>query len=84
MLGDTPLVLHHYDTPVSVRDMLHGVLDRLLDAMIERKETWGGASVTVLEATGATEELFGGRTLMLALDLDPTAECDCGHCDDPE
>ena len=76
-----PLVVRHYDTPVSVREMLHGLMDRLLDSLIERQETMGAASITVLGAEGVVNELFGGKTLMLALDLDPH---ECPGCEDCE
>lgn len=80
-----PLVIRHYENPVSVRDMLHGTLDRLLDTLIASHETMGAASVTVLSAEGITEEIFGGKTMMIALDLDPQpGECDCGYCGGPE
>ena len=78
--NENPLVLRHYDTPVSVRDMLHGTLDRLLDTLIANHETMGAASVTVMQAEGITNEIFGGKTMMIALDMDP-GPCDCGHCE---
>ncbi len=78
--NENPLVIRHYEHPVSVRDMLHGTLDRLLDTLIANHETMGAASVTVLAAEGITEQIFGGKTMMIALDLDP-GPCDCGECE---
>ncbi len=76
-----PLVLRHFEDPVSVRELLHSTLDRLLDTLITNQETIGAASVTVLGATGATNDVFGGKTIFIALDLDPQNECTCGECE---
>jgi hypothetical protein len=62
--------LRHFDRPVSVRELLHSTLDRLLSAMILHSEPQGVVAVTCMQGTGE----FAGRTVVLALDLDPAAQ----------
>ena len=64
----TRVTMRHFDKPISARELLHGTLDRLLDELINQKETMGAVSVTNLDGT---DEEGGGRTFLLCLDLDP-------------
>lgn len=82
-IGPMP-VLRHFDQGISLREMLHGTLDRLLDKLVTEQETMGAAAVTILSASGETDKVFGGRTVMLALDLDPQGCPGCEHCEGGE
>jgi len=81
LVDKNPLVLRHFEQPVSVREMLHNTMDSLLDELIRNHETMGAASVTVMSAEGITNELFGGKTMLIALDLDPQDCPGCAECE---
>lgn len=63
----TRLKVRHFDQKVSVRELLHSTLDRLLNEMLILQQPQGAVSVTCLDTDGD----FAGRTVVMALDLDP-------------
>lgn len=65
------VTLRHFDHPVSIRELLHSTLDRLLDEMVAASEPQGVVAVTNMDPGGAP---FAGHTVILALDLDPQTE----------
>lgn len=65
------VTLRHFDHPVSIRELLHSTLDRLLDEMVAHSEPQGAVAVTNMDAG---DNPFSGRTVVLALDLDPHDE----------
>ena len=82
--NDVRVVMRHFDKPVSLRELLHSTLDRLLDEMIRTEEPAGVVAVTNLDEH---DTVMGGRTVVLALDLDPAAheydDCGLGEPENP-
>ena len=66
----TKVKVRHFDQPVSIRDLLHSTLDRLLNELLINQQPQGVVSVTCLDPEGE----FAGRTVLLALDLDTQEE----------
>lgn len=62
------VTLRHFDHPVSLRELLHSTLDRLLDEMVGASEPRGVVAVTNMDEG---DKPFAGHTVILALDLDP-------------
>ena len=67
------VVLRKFDEPVTIRELLHSSLDRLLDYMGAHGEPQGVVSVTNLDEVGA-DNPFAGHTVVLAIDMDPQPE----------
>jgi len=67
------VTLRHFDHPVSIRELLHSTLDRLLDEMIAGGEPRGAVSVTNMDEPSGDNPL-SGHTVVLALDLDPPVD----------
>lgn len=59
--------LRSFPKGISLQEHLHLSLDRLLEEMVRLQETCGSVAVTVLDSTGP----WAGRTVVLAVDLDP-------------
>lgn len=64
------VTLRHMTEPVTLRELLHSTLDRLLDEMIQETEPRGCVAVTNMDPSGP-ENPLSGHTVVLALDLDP-------------
>lgn len=60
------IIMRHFDKSVTVRELLHSSLDRLLDFMNEHKEPAGVVAITPMD----TPEFEGG-SIVLALDFAP-------------
>ena len=69
------MMYEKFDDPVSVREILHKVLDQLLDEMVARREVTGMVNVTTMDTQGGTV-----MPLFLALDLDPAGPCGDPSC----
>ena len=64
---ESKLILRHFDKPVGIRELPHSTLDRLLNEMLTFQEPVGCVTVTSLDVEGP----FAGRSVLMALDLDP-------------
>lgn len=62
------VTMRHFPHPVTIRELLHSTLDRLLDEMVAQSEPRGAVSVTNMDPGDSP---FAGHTVVLALDLDP-------------
>jgi len=71
MIGGVPqphedrVILRSFEKSVTVRELLHSSLDRLLDFMLEHKQPAGVVAITPLD----TPE-FDGGSIVLALDFE--------------